>query len=81
MDIRLIRVYETDYDYNYENTFIVKDNEESLKKLYEIEEDIQDLSYEEKAKKYGSESNIEIIEHFIVNNFESVDYYRSDIEC
>lgn len=81
MDIRLIRVYENDYDYNYENTFIVKDNEESLKKLYEIEEDIQDLSYEEKAKKYGSESNIEIIEDFIVNNFESVDYYRSDIEC
>lgn len=81
MDIRLIKVYESDYDYNYENYFLVKDNEESLKKLCELEEEIQDLDYFEKEEKYGSESNIEIIEWFIVNNFEKVDYYRSDIEC
>ena len=81
MDIRLIRVYETDYDYNYENTFIVKNNEESVKKLYELEEELSELNYEEKAKKYGSESNIDIIERFIIDNFERIDYFRSDIEC
>lgn len=81
MDIRLIRVYENDYDYNYENYFLVKDNEESLKKLCELEEEIQNLDYFEKEEKYGSGSNIEIIEWFIVDNFERVDYFRSDIEC
>lgn len=81
MEIRVIRVYEDSYDYEYENIFVVKDNEENIKKLNEIEEDLHDLDYEEKAKKYGEESNIVIIEDFIKNNFEILDYYRTDIEC
>lgn len=81
MNIRVIRVFENDYDYNYENIFIVKDNEEANNKLCELEEDIHNLDYEEKEEKYGVESNIIIVEDFIRNNFEIIDYYRTDIEC
>ena len=81
MEIRIIRVYEDSYDYKYENIFVVKDNEDSWRKLCEIEEDIRNLDYEEKEEKYGFESNIELVEDYIRNNFEILDCYRTDIEC
>lgn len=81
MEIRIIKVYEDCYEYHYENIFVVKDNEDSWRKLCEIEEDIHELDYEEKVKKYGFESNIELVEDYIRNNFEILDCYRTDIEC
>ena len=81
MEIRVIRVYEDSYDYKYENIFVVEDNEDSWRKLCEIEEDIHNLGFEEKVRKYGFESNIELVEDFIRNNFETIDCYRTDIEC
>ena len=80
-NIRLIRVYEDDEDYKYENIFIVEDNEKSLKELYKLQKDIDDLDYEERDKKYGCESKIEIIENFIINNFTNINFQETDIDC
>ena len=78
--LTLIKVYENDYDYNYEQYFLVNMTKEEQEQFVKICEDIHNLDYDEREKKYGSESVIECTEYYIVHNYEKVDYTRIDID-
>ena len=80
MDIALLRLYENDYDYKYEQTFIVKNDKEKIEKLLTILEEIDNLDYEERERKYLSSSKIEIAETYIRENLTLINCSRYDID-
>jgi len=76
----LIKVYEDSYDYQYEQYFLVDITKEEKEKLLKVSEDIREIDYEEREEKYGSESVIECVENYIVDNFKKVDFERVEID-
>ena len=83
MEYRIIKVYENDYDYNYEQLFLVKCNEKQKTELQRLANELSDLDWEEKIEKYGdnAESKIDFIESYIMNNFEVIKVDTIDIDC
>lgn len=83
MEYRIIKVYENDYDYNYEQLFLVKCNEKQKTELQKIANELSVLDWEERIEKYGdnTESKIDFIENYIMNNFEVVKLDIIDIDC
>lgn len=80
-DIMLLKVYEYDTDYTYERYFLVKKDSKMLEKLEIIKQDAIELQNEERYEKYMSESIIEIVETFIIDNFKIVEYEEYEIDC
>ena len=80
MEIAVLNVFEDDYDYQYKRTYIVKNDEEKIKRLLEIVEDTKNMSCEEIEEKYGNESLIEITDYYISNNLEQVKCATYDID-
>lgn len=76
----LIKVYEDDYDYKYEQYFLVDITKEEKDKLLKVCEEIKNLSWDEREEKYGNESIIDSIEKYIVNNLKKVDFDRIEID-
>lgn len=76
----LIKVYENDYDFQYEQYFLVDMTQQEKEKLLKIYDEIEDLNYDERTKKYGSESKIDCIEKYIVENLKKIDFERLDID-
>ena len=76
----LIKVYEDSYDYQYEQYFLVDITKEEKEKLLKVCEDIRNIEYDEREKKYGNESIIDCVENYIVNNLKKVDFERVEID-
>lgn len=83
MKYRIIRVYENDYDYNYEQLFLVRCSEEQKKKLQDLQQELRDLDWEERIEKYGdnAESKITFIEDYIMENLDVVKVDLVEIDC
>jgi len=78
--ITLIKVYENDEDYQYENYFLANITKEEREKILEVCEEIKDLDYNERTKRYGDESVITCIESYIVNNLDNIDFEQVDVD-
>jgi hypothetical protein len=81
MKYRIIRVYENDYDYNYEQLFLAKCSEEQINELLKEKELFEDLDYEEREEKYGFESKIDFVENYIMENFDVIETGLVEIDC
>lgn len=81
MKYRIIRVYEDDYDYNYEQLFLVKCSEEQINELLKERDLFDELDWEEREEKYGFESKIDFVENYIMKNFDVVDTGLVEIDC
>lgn len=83
MEYRLIKVFENDYDYNYEQLFLVKCDKKQKEELLKLANELSELDWEERIKKYGdnAESKIDFIESYIMNNFEVIKADMIDIDC
>jgi hypothetical protein len=77
----LINVCDDDCDYQYKNSYLVKENQEQLKRLKFIKKDCKELDEDERFQKYGEESIIVIVENYIINNFEIVNVEQINIDC
>ncbi len=76
----LVKVYDYDYDFKYEQYFVVENNKEEIEKLLSIIEEAKDLDNVEREEKFGYESLIELAEQYIVNNLKLVSCSRYDID-
>lgn len=77
----LIKVYEDSYDCQYEQYFLVDITREEKEKLLKVCKEIKDLDYyDEREEKFGSESIIECVENYIVNNLKKIDFDRVEID-
>ncbi len=83
MKYRIIKVFENDYDYNYEKLFLVKCSEEQKKDLLRLQEELSNLDWEERIEKYGdnAESKITFIENYITEYYDVIDADLIDIDC
>lgn len=81
MEYKIIKVYEDSEDYNYENLFLVRINEEQYNELLQIIEEFDNLDWEERKEKFGYESKIEFVETYIMKNFEVVKADLIGIDC
>lgn len=77
----IIKVYENDYDYNYENYFLVDISKEEKEQLYNFMDELRKLDTDERIEKYNEESSISIIENYITSNFNGLSCDRIDIDC
>lgn len=80
MKYRIIKVYEDSSEYQYENLFLVRIDEEQYNELLQAIEKYDDLGYAEAENKYGM-GKIEFVESYIMNNFEVIDTGLIDIDC
>lgn len=80
MKYRIIRVYENDCDYNYEQLFLVRCSEEQIENLKKLQKEIDNMDYEEREEKYGA-GKIEIIENYIMENCGVVETNLVEIDC
>lgn len=80
-NITLIKVFDCDYEYEYEQYFLVKNEIEKLHELSDIMENARRLDNDERFDKYNSESLIEIAEKYIKNNLQVINCDRFDIDC
>lgn len=69
-----------DYDYQYEQYFIVKNDTDKIDKLLEIVEDAKQLDTDELVDKYDNDNPIDIIENYIINNLSSIHCARYEID-
>jgi hypothetical protein len=79
--LTIIKVYEVDYDYNYERLFLVDISEEQKEELQKVQEDLDYLDYDEREEKYGSESKIDCVENYITKNFKVVEHDSIEVDC
>ena len=80
MQTAIIRVTIDDYDYQYDQSFIVKHDIDKINKLLEIVEDAKQLDTDELVDKYDNDNPIDIIENYISNNLSLIKCARYDIE-
>lgn len=80
MQTAIIRVKIDDYDYQYDQSFIVKHDIDKINKLLEIVEDAKQLDTDELVDKYDNDNPIDIIENYISNNLSLIKCARYDIE-
>ncbi len=83
MKYRIIRVYENDCDYNYEQLFLVKCNNKEKEKLEKLQRELKSLDWEERIEKYGDNANSKIcfIENYIMENMEVLETNLIEINC
>ncbi len=86
--IKIIKIFENDYDYDYENYMYIKCNKEDSEKIskdiVKKLEEIKDLDCEEREEKYGEQSIIVAIEEYISNNYDLLneeDYSKLELDC
>lgn len=76
----LIRVYEDSNEYQYNNYFLVDITDEEKEELLKVCEEIREMDYEEREKKYGCDGVIECIERYITDNLFQIDFEQIDID-
>ena len=76
----IIRVRMDDYDYQYDQSFIVKNEIDKIDKLLKIVEDAKQLDTDELVDKYDNDNLIDIVENYISNNLSLINCARYDIE-
>lgn len=81
MELALVRVYDYDCDFEYEQYFLVENNKEKIEELVSIVEDARRLDLEDREEKYGTESLINIAEQYIINKMNNKQFNRVDINC
>lgn len=80
MKYKIIKVYEDSNEYQYENIFLVRINEEQYNELLQAIEKYDDLDYEDAVVDYGC-GKIEFVENYITNHFEVIDNSCIGIDC
>lgn len=81
MELALIKVYDYDYDFEYEQFFLVKNDKDKIEELNNIVEDARKLDLEDRYKKYGAESLIDIAEQYIIDKMNNQQFNKVDINC
>lgn len=80
MQTAIIRVKIDDYDYQYDQSFIVKHDIDKINKLLDIIEDARQLDTDELVDKYNNDCLLDIVENYISNNLSLIKCARYDIE-
>ena len=80
MKYRIIKVYEDSDEYQYENLFLVRINEEQYNELLQAIEEYDNLDYSEAEEKYGC-GKIEFVENYITKHFEVINNGCIGIDC
>lgn len=73
MKYRIIRVYENDYDYNYEQLFLVKCSEEQKQDLFRVLNKLDEMD--------EIDSKIDYIENYIMKNYDVIKTDLVELNC
>lgn len=73
MKYRIIRVYENDYDCNYEQLFLVRCSEEQKQDLFRVLEKLDEME--------EIDSKIDYIENYIMKNYDVLKTDLVELNC